>query len=112
MSQVMPAVDLDRQTRARLTRILRAEASDKAEALHAGGVMAEARQALRRQDRVRAAIDRMQPFVTRIESHLRKELNEAARQGDHNRALRVELEIDELFREFNKMAQGLAEDCR
>jgi hypothetical protein len=109
---LMPAVDLDRQTSARLTRLIRAESADKGEALRAAQAAAQARTTLRRQDRVRAAIERMQPFVSRLESHLRMELGEAARQGDHNRALRVELEIDELFREFSEMAQGLAEDCR
>jgi hypothetical protein len=107
MSEVMPAVDLDRQTRARLTRILRQEAADRAEAQHAGALAAEARTTLRRQDRIRAAIERMQPFVSRLEAHLRAELGEAARQGGHNRRLRIELEIDELF----ALARAAAEEA-
>jgi hypothetical protein len=71
MSQVVPAVDLDRQTRARLTGILRAEAAGRAEMLRAAQAAAEARTVLRREDRIRAAVDRLQPFVTRIEDHLR-----------------------------------------
>jgi hypothetical protein len=105
MSEVMPAVDLDRQTRARLTRILRQEAADRAEAQHAGALAAEARTTLRRADRIRAAVDRLQPFVSRLESHLRAELGEAARQGDHNRRIHIELEIDELFALANEAAQ-------
>jgi hypothetical protein len=107
MSQVMPAVDLDRQTRARLTRLIRAERARADEAVHAGALAAQARTSLRRADRIRAAVDRLQPFVSRIESHLRAELNEAARQGDHNRRLRVELEIDELF----DLARAAAEEA-
>jgi len=102
---VMPAVALEASTRARLTRILRQEAADRAEALRAAQAAAQARQTLRRQDQVRAAVARLQPFVTRVESHLRAELSEAARQGDHNRRTLIEGEIDELFRLADQAVQ-------
>jgi hypothetical protein len=105
MAVTVPAVALEASTRARLTRLLRAEAADKAEALRAAQAAAEARVTLRRQDRVRAAVARMQPFVTRIEDHLRKELRDAQVRGDHNRRILIEGEIDELFRLANQAAQ-------
>jgi hypothetical protein len=110
MSALMPAVDLDARSRAAVWRSIRQEAATQAEAVHAGGVMAEARQTLRRQDRVHRAIDRLQPFVSRLESHLREELRDAQVRGDNNRRILLEGEIDSLFCEFDEMVRGLAGD--
>ncbi len=85
---------LESRSRADAWRSLRMEAAAKVEAQRAGALAAEARTSLRREDRVRAAVDR-----------LRMELGEATRQGDHNRRLRIELEIDELFALANEAAQ-------
>jgi hypothetical protein len=102
---VLTVATLESRSRADAWRSIRMEAAAKVEAQRAGALAAEARTSLRRADRVRAAVDRLQPFVTRIESHLRMELGEATRQGDHNRRLRIELEIDELFALANEAAQ-------
>jgi hypothetical protein len=96
---------LESRSRADAWRSLRMEAAAKVEAQRAGALAAEARQVMRKEDRVRAAIDRLQPLVSRLEAHLRKELHDAMRSGDHNRRARVELEIDELFRLADEAAQ-------
>ena len=61
-------------------------------------VAAEARLSLRRAERVRQAIAKLQPLVSRLEAHLREELRDAMRCGDNYRRLAAEREIDELFR--------------
>jgi hypothetical protein len=105
MAVTVPAIDLDHRTRARLTRLLRQEAADKVEAVHAGELAAEARMSIRRADRVSAAVARLQPLISKLENHLRAELRDAMRQGDNNRRLRVEREIDELFALADQAAQ-------
>jgi hypothetical protein len=86
-------------------RLVRQEAADEAEAVHAGALAAEARIELRRQDKVNAAIKRLQPLVTRIESHLRAELRDAMRQGDNGRRILLEGEIEALFNLAREAAQ-------
>ena len=86
-------------------RLVRQEAADEAEAVHAGALAAQARIELRRQDKVRAAIDRLQPLVSRLEAHLRDQLRDAMRRGDNGRRTLLEAEIDELHRLANEAAQ-------
>jgi hypothetical protein len=106
MPALRPAVaTLEGRSRAAVWRAIREDEGREAEALRAAQAAAQACTTLRRQDRVRAAVDRLQPLVSRLEAHLRAELHDAMRQGDNSRRLRVEREIDELFALANEAAQ-------
>jgi hypothetical protein len=105
MSALRSQATLESRSRAALMRGIREDNARKAEALHAAEFAAEARITLKRQDRVRAAIVRLQPLVTRLEMHLREELLDAMRAGDNNRRILVEAEVDELYRLADAAAQ-------
>jgi hypothetical protein len=75
-------------------------------------VMAAARIAIRRHARVDAAGARLQAFLDRLHAGLREQKLEALEQRDYGRAKLIDLEIDRLYREFDEMARGLAEDLR
>ena len=101
-----PAVTLEDRTRQRLWRVIHAEGARNAEAVRASGAAASARLSLRRAERVRQAIAKLQPLVSRLEAHLREKLRDAMRCGDNFRRLAVEREIDELYRLAREAVEG------
>jgi hypothetical protein len=62
---------------------------------------AEARETLRRQDRVRVAAERLQNHLNWLYGRLLEEKHDALRHGEHMRVDRVDRDIDELFDRFN-----------
>jgi hypothetical protein len=101
---------LEGRSRAALTRSMRADNAREAEAQRAAGTLAEARLVLKRQDRVRLAVRRLQGFLDLLVDHLSEQRRDAAVHGELSRVDRIDRQIDELYREFDKLARGLAGD--
>lgn len=76
------------------------------QALVAMSRAAEARTTLRREDRVSAAVARLQDLVNQLHAGLREKRCEAMRQGDHIGERLVDAEIDALFDAVDTIARG------
>jgi hypothetical protein len=99
VAALMPAVALEASTRARLMRLIRAEAADKAEAVHAGALAAEARQALRRSV-VSVDVEWLRGLIETVADSLYAQKLAALERGEFSRSDRLADDIDALSRGF------------
>jgi hypothetical protein len=70
---------------------------------------AMARQTLRQEDRVAAAVARLQGFFNILHDRLCEERREAMRRGENSRVDNIERQIDNIVREFGEVAQFFGE---
>jgi hypothetical protein len=113
----MSALSLEARSRERFLNALRAERA-RAHSTPSRARVAEqtlaagARVKLRRADRIAAAVARLQNFLNRLHDDAVARKREALEQRQFGRADSIDGEIDRLYRDFDEMVKGLAEDLR
>jgi hypothetical protein len=98
---LMPAVNLEDRTRARLGCLIRAEAAAKAEVVHAAELAAEARQCLR-PSVMRVDGEWLRGLVETVAGGLYAQKLSALERGEFARSDRLADEIHALFRGLEK----------
>lgn len=86
------------------------QAREEEDRTKARALRMEARQALKRADRLDVLVARLQPVLDMVHAGLRERQREAVEQRDHARAASIDRQIDTVFSEFNKLARNLAQD--